>query len=125
MTQTGDVDEARALWEIKTWLPWVPKAVFGLGCRDLRALVIIAYYEAAMIAAELYVPKLSKALFLHKRGEVIGCVWSELKSIRGESVAKDVSTAGIDDAIDMVVVPMVYATRYRVQHAGRFDVDGR
>lgn len=115
LTQKGAVDEARALWEIKTWIPWVPKAVIDLGFHDLQTMVILAFFEATMIATSPHLPTLSKALFLPKRCEVIGRIWSDLTILREKCAANGTGTAEVDEAMDMVVVPFVYAVRYRAQ----------
>jgi hypothetical protein len=109
------INESRALWAIKTWIPWIPQAVIGLGGRDLGTMILVSYYEAVMIATHEYMPELSSALFLPKRGAVIGSTWAELKAMEAECHVRRADSAEIEQAMDLVAVPLVYAVRHRLE----------
>lgn len=108
------VEQAKIIAPIKTWVPWVPSAGVMLGLRIVPALVIMAYFHAVFLACEAYLPKAAEALFLPKRAEIIGREWAELCTLKCQQRQ---STCEIEEALDMAVVPLVYAVRYRTQHA--------
>lgn len=118
--------EAECLFDIRTWAPFMPAATIRLDTREPHVLVTVAYYHALMIAAAPYLPAVSKALFLRKKTQVIGNFWTDLGS-RQEQRACDGSGAGstvalsngwsLNDPIEMTVIPLICALRYRVQRA--------
>lgn len=101
----------------------MPTATLSLSTRDPSFLVVMAYYHAVKIAAASYLPKVSAALFLRKKAQVIGNIWTELverqKLLEQQSPTSSTSNLGwsIDDAVEMAVLPLVYAVRYRARRA--------
>jgi hypothetical protein len=115
----GSINESRALWEMKTWVPWIPQAVIGLVRRELGVMLLISYYEAVLIATHEYMSELSSALFLSKRGAGIGRAWRELKAMEAECHSKGADTTEIELAMDLLLVPLVYAVRHRFEGVQR------
>ena len=108
--------QARLLRPIRTWIQWCPRAPNGLQSRDLQILTIMAYYHAVAIASESYLPDATRAIFLSKRCEVIGNIWSELLRLEESEGLDPDNRQEISETIDMIVVPLVYAVRYRLKH---------
>ena len=108
------LQEAKAFKEVKTWMPWMPTVGVKLGLRDIPALVIMSYFHAICLATEMYLPQASKAIFNAKRTDVIGEEYNELCRLKDE---QDGSEHELEEALDMVVIPLVYAVRHRTQHA--------
>ena len=48
--QPGLFDQAKVLWQIHSWVHWIPSAFVRMGLRDVRVLVIMSYYGAAMVS---------------------------------------------------------------------------
>lgn len=108
--------QAECLAEIKTWLPWMPRAITGMENRDISVMVIMAYFHAVAIAAGGYLPDVKAAIFLHKRGEIIGNIWNELLHKEATQTDNPAELSRTQEAISMVVVPLVYAVRHRMRH---------
>lgn len=109
--------QTNLLHDIKTWIPFMPKAVLSLSKRNAFTMVVMAHFSAVAIAAVPYVPDVAAALFLFKRTEVIGNIWSALLQLEQEQVTGSPQAAELADAVDMAVVPLVYAVRYRTQQS--------
>lgn len=106
--------EAEHLFAVKTWVPFLPTATLKLSTRDPWAMVVMAYYHAVMLAAQPYLPRASRALFLWRRTGVIGHIWTELTGRQGGVEGEEGEL--LEEALEMAVVPLVYAVRHRVQH---------
>jgi hypothetical protein len=113
--------QTRVLRQIQTWIPWCPDLPKGLQSRNIEILTIMAYYHAVAVASESYLPDATRAMFLSKRCEVIGNIWSELLRLEQSEEFSTEERLEISEAIDMIVVPLVYAVRYRLKHATSGD----
>jgi hypothetical protein len=80
-------------------------------------MTIMAYYHAAAIASEAYLPDVTQAIFLPKRCEVVANIWNELLRLEGCLTNSPDDLRATSEAIQMTVVPVVYAVRYKVKHA--------
>ena len=109
--------QAECLAEVKTWIPWMPRAIAGMERRDLQYMTIMAYFHAVAIAAGEYLPDVRAAIFLHKRGEIVGNIWNELLRQEASQTDNLAELNSTQEAIRMVVVPLVYAVRHRLRHA--------
>jgi hypothetical protein len=110
------IQQASVLRTIKTWVPWLPRAPDGMASRDLPVMTIMAYYHAAAVASETYLPDVAQAIFLAKRCEVIANIWNELLRHESWLMNGPADLHATSEAIRMVVVPVVYAVRYRLKH---------
>ena len=108
--------QASVLSTIKSWVPWFPRAMEGMEARNLPAMTIMAYYHIAAVASEHYLPDVTQAIFLPKRCEVVMNIWNELLRLEGCSTNSPDDLHAVSEAIRMVVVPVVYAMRYKVNH---------
>jgi hypothetical protein len=111
------IQQASVLSTIRTWVPWLPRAPEGMQTRDLPVMTIMAYYHAAAIASEAYLPDVTQAIFLPKRCEVVANIWNELLRLEGCLTNSPDDLRATSEAIQMTVVPVVYAVRYKVKHA--------
>ena len=110
-------EQTRVLRQIQTWIPWCPDLPKSLQSRNVQILTVMAYYHAVTVASESYLPDATRALFLSKRCEVIGNIWNELLRLEQSEEFNPDERREISAAIDMTVVPLVYAVRYRLKHA--------
>jgi hypothetical protein len=93
----------------------MPAAVLGLGRRDIPHLLIMAYYEAILLAANIYLPDLTPAFFLPIRVVVIGRIRDAILQLRSE-VPVTGSSDEVDAALDMIAIPLAYAVDYCRYH---------
>lgn len=115
--------QADILYDIKCWLKLMPEAPMNLGARDIPTLLIMAYYHAVAIASEPYLPSACRGFFLHRKPEVIGYIWSELLMREQELLSEEPASAALlAEAIDIAVVPMMYAVRYRFCHGTSLSI---
>ena len=89
-------------------------------CPECDSLVVMAYFNAVMFAVEEYFPDVGPALFGYKRSAVIGHIWKTL--LAEESSHSSQHAEALGEAIDMTVVPLMYAVRYRVRRVARTDL---
>jgi hypothetical protein len=99
----------RALHSVKTWVPWMPTVVLGLGRREIPHLVIMAYYEAVLLAANNYAPELTPAFFLPLRTVVIRRIRDAILELQLTLELSEGSPVELDAALDMIATPLAYA----------------
>lgn len=77
----------------------------------------MAFFHALAIASESYLPDATRAIFLPKRGEVIGNIFNELLRLESSEEISEEERSRVTETLDMIVMPLVYAVRYRLKHA--------
>ncbi|KAK5682459.1 hypothetical protein LTS10_005587 [Elasticomyces elasticus] len=114
------VEQMETFNTVKSWIPWAPVATLGLGWRSIPVLLMMCYYHTVSIAAEPYLPAAVKAVFPHKRTQVIGRIYTALADMKPSYGDLPITQAEIDEALDQVTICMVYAVRYRTLNIGRW-----
>jgi len=111
---TNAAEQAKLIAEVRTELYRTPAYNMEKWANLIPVLVINSYLYAVVIASSSDMTRVVEVLFMHRRVEAIGCAYDKLLRLRYD---RPDDAEEIDAALDLAVVPLMYAVRRQIQHA--------
>ena len=105
------VDQFRALFPLRSWLPWMPTSFLKMGLNDPMVLIVLAHFHAVNLAIGPLLPAVSKAFFVDHRANTILCIDERLRTREScESAGLDMTTMD-----NLMRVPRAYAYTHNMR----------
>jgi len=111
---TNAAEQAKLIAEVRTKLYRTPAYNMEKWADLIPALVVNSYLYAVVITSTSDMTRVVDALFMHRRVEAIGCAYDKLLRLRDD---RPDDAEEIDAALDLEVIPLMYAVRHQNQHA--------